>query len=123
MPINRILAAQWSGVWSTGTQTIEMTKLENVDPALTYRDDLDVPFSEAQQYDVYCFAMDSAVDDVGNPRKNYMTQDYVGTDAADTSAPEGGRTANVWVQLYISIYLSLSLSLYIYIYINEITIS
>ena len=53
MPINRILTADWSGVHGSGSVTIEMTKLENVVPSSTNRDDRDVPIVEAQQYDVF----------------------------------------------------------------------
>ena len=31
MPVNRILTAGWSSIFSAGTETIEMTNLENVD--------------------------------------------------------------------------------------------
>ena len=97
MPINRILTASWSGAWDSGTQTIEISKLENLDPALTNRDDYEIPIAEAYQYDVYCWAKDVAVDSAGAARPNYMTQDYVGAAVADVAAPEGGKTATVWV--------------------------
>ena len=100
MPINRILTADWSAAVSAGstTATIEISQLENVVPELTLRDDDVSPIAEATQYDVYCWAKDSAEDSFGNARQNYMTQDYVGTATADPAAPEGGHHANVWVR-------------------------
>ncbi|CAE8610726.1 unnamed protein product [Polarella glacialis] len=99
MAINRILTAGWSAAHdgSASTATIEITKLENLDPSLTNRDDQDVPIAEATQYDVYCWAQDDAIDTAGLPRANYMTATYVGTDVANPLSPSGGRTASVWV--------------------------
>ena len=39
MSINRILTASWSAIYSGSPTVIEMTKLENVQPDLTVRDD------------------------------------------------------------------------------------
>ncbi len=52
---------------------------------------------EETQYDVYCWAQDDAVDSFNQPRLNYMTSDYVGNDLVSYTAPQGGRTAYVWV--------------------------
>jgi len=97
MPINRILTANWSAEYSAGAVTIEMTNLENVDPALTVRDDEVASITEQTQYDVYCWAKDDAKNSFGYPRLNYMTQDYVSADIATPSSPNGGRTGAVWV--------------------------
>ena len=32
---------------------------------------------ESQEYDIYCWAKDSAIDTAGNARPNYQTQSYV----------------------------------------------
>lgn len=57
MTITRIRTANWmaqnDGV---NMSTIEITKLENVDPLLTSRDDEVDPIMEASQYDV-CFGL------------------------------------------------------------------
>ncbi|CAE8696863.1 unnamed protein product, partial [Polarella glacialis] len=58
---------------------------------------------EASQYDVYCWALDAAVNTQLQPRPNYMTQDYldtaVGTDGSHAaSSPSGGKTTKVWVK-------------------------
>ena len=98
MPINRIITAAWSAAWSTGTATIQMSNVENVDPALTVRDDEVAPLLEAMQYDVYCWAQDDALTNKGLPKSNYMTQDYVGAAVDSVTEPAGGHTANVWVQ-------------------------
>jgi hypothetical protein len=97
MPINRLLTANWSGAYSSGDVTIEMTKLENVTPSVTSRDDEDDPFVQNEQYDVYCWAKDEAVDTAGSLRVNYMLQDYVGTAVSATQTPLGGMTRYVWV--------------------------
>jgi len=98
MPINRILTSNWSGAFiGSGTVTIEMTKLENIDPSLTNRDDHDVNFVESVQYDIYCLARDDAIDGVGNSRPNYMTQGYIQSNVNSASSPAGGRTPSVWV--------------------------
>lgn len=52
---------------------------------------------ESSQYDVYCWAKDSAVDTNGLARPNYMQQDYVETAVGDVLNPNGGYTANVWI--------------------------
>ena len=46
--------------------------------------------SEAQQYDVYCWAIDSAVDTAGLARPNYMTQSHAITEVNSTTSPAGG---------------------------------
>jgi len=97
MTVNRILTADWSGVYSSSASTIEMTKLENIDPTLTIRDDEDVPFEEQTQYDIYCWAQDSATNSAGAARPNYMLHSYVATAVGSTSSPSGGLTSNVWV--------------------------
>ncbi|CAK8994475.1 unnamed protein product [Durusdinium trenchii] len=97
MHVNRIIAANWAAVYSNSTQTITMTKLDNVDPSLTNRHDEDVFFEEGTLYDIYCWARDSAIDTKGYSRPNSMTQEYVGTDVLSASAPSGGRTGHVWV--------------------------
>jgi hypothetical protein len=98
MPINRVLTASWSAAAAAyATATIEMTKIENVDPALTVRDDDVSPIAEAAQYDVYCWAKDDAVNPKGYPRVNYMTQDYVGALVTSPTGPSGGNTPRVWV--------------------------
>lgn len=45
---------------------------------------------QAQQYDIYCWALDSAVDTAGWARQNIMQQSYVVTDVASTASPAGG---------------------------------
>jgi len=97
VPINRILTANWSAAYSSGTATIEMTNLENVSPELTVRDDDMAALTEATQYDVYCWAQDDAEDSFGIPRLNYMLQDYVSANIVSPTAPQGGRTGGVWV--------------------------
>eukprot|EP00928_Gymnodinium_smaydae_P040215 TRINITY_DN27306_c0_g6_i1.p1 TRINITY_DN27306_c0_g6~~TRINITY_DN27306_c0_g6_i1.p1 ORF type:complete len:5181 (-),score=906.80 TRINITY_DN27306_c0_g6_i1:179-15013(-) len=98
MPINRILTANWSGEYTgAGSVTIEMTKLDNVVPSLTNRDDKDEPLVQSTQYDVYCWAQDSAVDSFSKSRPNYMLQNYVGANVVSWSAPSGGATLGVWV--------------------------
>ena len=97
MTINRILAAGWSAEYTGSDVSIEMYKLENVDPKLTSRDDVDVFFEEQTQYDVYCWAQDSAKDSKGLARPNYMPHTYVATEVNSSSNPQGGSTLNVWV--------------------------
>ncbi|CAE7498925.1 unnamed protein product [Symbiodinium natans] len=97
MSINRVIAAGWSAVFAGSDVSIEMTKLENVDPSLTARDDVDVLFEEQTQYDVYCWAQDSAVNSQGVPRPNYMSHAYMATGVNSSSAPAGGLTQNIWV--------------------------
>ncbi|CAE8613427.1 unnamed protein product, partial [Polarella glacialis] len=76
--------------------SITVTKLESKDTAVLH---------EAAQYDVYCWAKDSAVDTQNQPRPNYMTQTYLETDVGAAymglvppAFPLGGRTRNVWVK-------------------------
>ena len=97
MTINRILAAGWSAEYIGSDVSIEMYKLENVDPKLTSRDDVDVFFEEQTQYDVYCWAQDSAKDSKGLARPNYMSHTYVTTEVNSSSSPQGGSSLNVWV--------------------------
>jgi hypothetical protein len=99
MAINRILTAAWSAeVTSAGsTATIDITYIENVVPYLTNRDDQLVAINQAQLYDIYCWAKDSAVDSMGRARPNHMSQTVVGTSTASASSPQGGATLNVWV--------------------------
>ena len=97
MSINRVIAAGWSAVFAGSDVSIEITKLENVDPSLTARDDVDVLFEEQTQYDVYCWAQDSAVNSQGVPRPNYMSHAYMVTGVNSSSAPAGGLTQNIWV--------------------------
>ena len=73
-----------------------MTKLDNVTPSLTNRDDQDIYFQEARLsvacflpplavanapvreatlYNIYCWAKDSAVDTKGYARPNFMEQE------------------------------------------------
>lgn len=64
-PPRRIMSAMWSAAYSAGasaTSTIAITKLENVNPLLTNRDDEVAPIAEAAQYDIYCWAQDDALD-------------------------------------------------------------
>ena len=97
MSVNRVIAAGWSAVFASADVSIEMTKLENVDPALTARDDVDVFFEEQTQYDVYCWAQDSAVNSQGVLRPNYMSHAYMATEVNSSSSPAGGLTQHVWV--------------------------
>ncbi|CAJ1402439.1 unnamed protein product [Effrenium voratum] len=97
MTINRIIAAGWSAAYSGSDVTIEMTKIENIDPSQTARDDVDVYFEEQTQYDVYCWAQDSAVDSNGLARPNYMSHEYVSAEVNSSSSPSGGSTLNIWV--------------------------
>ncbi|CAE7260941.1 unnamed protein product [Symbiodinium microadriaticum] len=99
MYIAWIQTAAWSSTHdgSSLPATIEISKLENLDPLLTNRDDQTVPILEAQQYDVYCWAMDSAVDTAGLARPNYMAQSYAITEVNSTTSPAGGWTRGVWV--------------------------
>eukprot|EP00931_Biecheleriopsis_adriatica_P071269 TRINITY_DN4511_c0_g1_i3.p1 TRINITY_DN4511_c0_g1~~TRINITY_DN4511_c0_g1_i3.p1 ORF type:complete len:2354 (-),score=405.61 TRINITY_DN4511_c0_g1_i3:1928-8902(-) len=99
VPISRILTADWSAEFESGMtdRTLELTNLENVNPALTNRDDEVFLLTEATQYNVYCFASDNATDSFGFPRPQYMTQDYVGTAVGSASNPSGGTTKGVWV--------------------------
>ena len=69
LKINRILTADWSETYdhTAGTdKTITINKLENA----AYSDGID----QQQEYDIYCWAKDSAVDTAGNARPNYQTQ-------------------------------------------------
>ena len=97
MTINRILSADWSAVYTGSDVSIVMHKLENVNPQLTSRDDKDVFFEEQTQYDVYCWAQDSAKDSRGLARPNYMSHTYVSTEVNSSSDPQGGATLKVWV--------------------------
>ena len=97
MTINRILSADWSAVYTGSDVSIVMHKLENVNPQLTSRDDKDVFFEEQTQYDVYCWAQDSAQDSRGLARPNYMSHTYVSTEVNSSSDPQGGATLKVWV--------------------------
>ena len=96
MTVNRILSADWSAVYTGSDVSIVMHKLENVNPQLTSRDDKDV-FFEQTQYDVYCWAQDSAKDSRGLARPNYMSHTYVSTEVNSSSDPQGGATLKVWV--------------------------
>ncbi|CAJ1414200.1 unnamed protein product [Effrenium voratum] len=94
--INRILSANYYATVAAASiqGTITIDKLESSDTQSLY---------EASQYDVYCWAMDSAVNTQGLPRPNYMTQDYVNTPVGTTLAhaqtsPSGGKTTYVWVK-------------------------
>lgn len=89
--INQILTADFSESVPDDTMTgyITIDKLESRDAASLF---------EAAQYDVYCWAKDDAKDTQGMARPNYMTHDYVETPVgATTSAPNGGKTSNVWI--------------------------
>ncbi|CAK8993859.1 unnamed protein product [Durusdinium trenchii] len=98
MSITRILTAQWmASNDGMSNSSIEITQLENVDPRLTGRDDQVVPIVEATQYDVYCWAQDTAVDSYGYPKSNYMDIEYVRTDVQSSTEPQGGRSPGVWV--------------------------
>eukprot|EP00928_Gymnodinium_smaydae_P010937 TRINITY_DN14116_c0_g3_i2.p2 TRINITY_DN14116_c0_g3~~TRINITY_DN14116_c0_g3_i2.p2 ORF type:complete len:1544 (+),score=343.05 TRINITY_DN14116_c0_g3_i2:230-4861(+) len=94
--INRILTANYGASVTLPGEVAHITvdKLEARDTETLY---------EASQYDVYCWAKDSAVDTQGQPRPNYATQAYVDTPVGSTiahalTAPQGGKTLNVWVQ-------------------------
>ncbi|CAE7040244.1 unnamed protein product [Symbiodinium natans] len=96
LQINRILSANYYQSVGAGgiVGTITIDKLESSDTQTLY---------EASQYDVYCWAMDSAVNTQGLPRPNYMTQTYVNTPVGTTLAhaqtsPSGGKTQYVWVK-------------------------
>jgi hypothetical protein len=101
LKINRILTADWSGVYTHGTTpvptpspgpdiTIEITSLEQKAGSETIK--------QETQYDIYCWAKDSAIDTHNNARPNYQAQSYVETDVgANTMAVLGGTTKNVWV--------------------------
>jgi len=89
--INQILTADYSAVVlvSTATAYITVDKLETRDTRVLY---------EAAQYDVYCWAKDSATDTQTLARPNYMVQDYVQTLVGNpTSTPKGGKTSKVWI--------------------------
>jgi len=90
--INQILTANYPEVVADETITgyITVDKIESRDTAVLY---------EAAQYDIYCWAKDSAVDTQGMERPNYMIQDYVETEVGDpTNTPLGGKTSNVWIK-------------------------
>jgi hypothetical protein len=95
LKINRILTADWSATYATSgsDSTIEITKLEDKTGSETIK--------EETQYDIYCWAKDSAVDTHSNARPNYQSQSYVETDVG-TNAPTGdalgGKTTYVWVK-------------------------
>eukprot|EP00931_Biecheleriopsis_adriatica_P047271 TRINITY_DN27224_c0_g2_i1.p1 TRINITY_DN27224_c0_g2~~TRINITY_DN27224_c0_g2_i1.p1 ORF type:complete len:3147 (+),score=582.09 TRINITY_DN27224_c0_g2_i1:27-9467(+) len=93
--INRILTANYYAAANVNqVMSITVEKLESTDTQVLY---------EASQYDVYCWALDAAVNTQGQPRPNYMTQDYVDTAVGTTSnhaqnSPSGGKTTSVWVK-------------------------
>ena len=90
--INQILSADFSAEIidpTLDTGTITLTSLERRNPASV--------IYEASQYDIYCWARDSAVDSHGFSRPNYMTQSYVETPVGVVTSPAGGLTENVWV--------------------------
>jgi hypothetical protein len=98
LKINRILTADWSSVYTHApgggaNREITITSLENA----LYSD----PIIESQEYDIYCWAKDSAIDTAANARPNYMTQSYVEqlvSDPSMTANPAGGGTTKkVWV--------------------------
>jgi len=91
--INQILSADYGDVVASPSATgyITIDKLESRDPA-------SMTLYEASQYDVYCWAKDSAVDTQGQPRPNYMEQSYLETPVGSISSPQGGKTARVWVK-------------------------
>ncbi|CAK8986555.1 Uncharacterized protein SCF082_LOCUS597 [Durusdinium trenchii] len=95
MYIGWIQTAQWSSAHdgSAAPSSIVITALENSDDSAR----LNAPIQEAHQYDVYCWALDSAVDTAGFPRANLMQQSYVVTESNSTSSPLGGKTKGVWV--------------------------
>jgi len=89
--INQILSADYSAVVGDPSITgyITVDKLESRDTLTLY---------EASQYDVYCWAKDSAVDTQSLVRPNYMFQSYLETEVGDpTSTPNGGKTSRVWI--------------------------
>ena len=45
---------------------------------------------QAHQYDIYCWALDSAVNTAGWARQNIMQQSYVVTDVTSATSPTGG---------------------------------
>lgn len=49
-----------------------------------------VRICQAQQYDIYCWALDSAVNTDGWARQNIMQQSYVVTDVNSSTSPVGG---------------------------------
>jgi len=91
--INQILSANYGAEVTVPSDTgyITIDKLESRDPD-------DMTLYEAAQYDVYCWAKDSAVDTQSQARPNYMIQDYVETAVNNIDAPQGGKTSNVWVK-------------------------
>merc|ERR1719159_2089634 len=98
LKINRILTADWSNVYTHAasnppTREITITSLENA----LYSD----PIIESQEYDIYCWAKDSAIDTAGNARPNYQTQSYVEQLVSDpayaVNPAGGGTTKKVWV--------------------------
>eukprot|EP00927_Polykrikos_kofoidii_P002778 TRINITY_DN11111_c1_g1_i1.p1 TRINITY_DN11111_c1_g1~~TRINITY_DN11111_c1_g1_i1.p1 ORF type:complete len:1928 (+),score=277.30 TRINITY_DN11111_c1_g1_i1:722-5785(+) len=95
--INQILSANYGTEVATFGDVgyITIDKLEERDPPHK-------TLHEASQYNVFCWAKDSAVDSGGYPRPNYMHQAYleqsVGSSFADTSSPSGGFTSYVWVK-------------------------
>jgi hypothetical protein len=105
LKINRILTADWSAVYLT-TQLSEAVAadknsyitIDQLEDA-TYSDYLD----QQQEYDIYCWAKDSAVDTATNPRPNYQTQAYVNNPivkpdgVTDGPRADGGATHRVWV--------------------------
>ena len=60
--------------------------------------DTNSPAIVEAQYDVYCWAQDTAVDSAGHPRVNSMAPTYVHAAVSNTVSPTGGKTANVWVK-------------------------
>merc|ERR1719171_2793712 len=90
LKINRILTADWSNVYTHAGGAAEMITITSLENAL-YSD----PIIESQEYDIYCWAKDSAVDTAGNARPNYQTQSYVEqlvSDPGMVSNPAGGGT-------------------------------
>jgi len=93
----KIISAGWSATYTGGTATIEMTRIENADPATVLHDAETTSIAPGVQYDVYCWAVDVAETTGGLPRPNFALHSYSSADVGSVSSPSGGRTAAVWV--------------------------
>ncbi|CAK9095832.1 Uncharacterized protein SCF082_LOCUS45000 [Durusdinium trenchii] len=91
MTVDRILSAGWAATYDGDEATLEMT-------ATVFRTlNRSFPTLQAQQYDIYCWAEDRAVDSRGYARPNYMTHSYATTGVGNGSVPSGGKIEAVWV--------------------------
>eukprot|EP00913_Durusdinium_trenchii_P022223 g20882.t1 len=64
-----------------------MTQISRPDPSIGALEDETAPFDEQQQYDVFCWAHDDAVNGRGLPRRNGQTEDYVNHAVAEALSP------------------------------------